>query len=798
MIAKKIDRHRLILKYPASWYGNMWREALPSGNGCIGAAVYGGISEETILINHEDLWHLGNKDALPDVSYTLPKARKLMDDGQYKDAGWLLTNALKEKGYNTRLAAILPLADLRVIMPCKNAFKQYRRVLDMETGEVNVMWKEGENQYKRSLFVSRTDDLIAYEISCDEGLIDCEIFLTNHKSDNASSSQSYKDIEENVQVEVKGNYICYASKNDDNTDFGAVLRVITIGGVCTALDGGIRIKESEKVLVMLKVFVKSERNTECNKLKKELSNINKNYDELLKEHVIIHSKLFNSVSLELGTNVDQEISNEELLLEAYEGETPTTLTEKMWDYGRYLFISASHEGGNPVGMYGLWGGDYNLMWCHNMANENIQMIYWHTMVGGLSELSLPVFNYYDSLIDDFRENAKKLFGCRGICIPAGSTPGIGLPNQIVPVIMNWTSAAGWLARQYYEYYQYTQDVDFLRNRVLPFMREIVLFYEDFVVMDTDGFYKYYPSVSPENTPGNYYPTEGGPIAHPMPTTINSTMDIAIMKDVLTNLIKGSKIAKVCGDETHKWIEMLTHIPDYKINEDGAISEWIHPDFKDNYNHRHLSHIYPLFPGTEINKQEDPELFKAFDIAVKKRLIGAQTGWSFTHMASVYARLGRGDNALECLEILSRSCLLNNFYTLHNDWRNMGTSLSMNRAPVQMDANMGWVNAVQEMLLYSSQTLVSFLPARPKKWNKGKITDFRFCTGKVSFNWDVDSGLFTAKVKADRDTDILINLPEEFGRYEWYGDKAEISRVNNFENKLKVIIKAGGNLFIKTI
>ena len=153
MITKGINKHKLILKYPASWYGNMWREALPSGNGCIGAAVYGGIKEETILINHEDLWHSGNKDTLPDVSYTLPKARKLMDEGQYKDAGWLLTNALKEKGYNTRLAAILPLADLKIIMPCKNAFKQYRRVLDMETGEVNVLWKEVETQYKKFICI---------------------------------------------------------------------------------------------------------------------------------------------------------------------------------------------------------------------------------------------------------------------------------------------------------------------------------------------------------------------------------------------------------------------------------------------------------------------------------------------------------------------------------------------------------------------------------------------------------------------------------------------------------------------
>lgn len=797
MLTESTSRRKLLLKYPAAWYGDMWREALPSGNGSIGAAVYGGIKEETILINHEDLWHLGNKNTLPDVSYTLAEARQLMDQGQYRDAGWILTNALKENAYNTRLAAILPLADFKIVMPCKNAFKQYRRILDMETGEVSVLWKDGESEYKRKLFVSRADDLIAYEISCDKGLIDCQLFLTNHKSESKKPNASCKEIEDGVQVESEENFICYASKNDDNTDFGAVLRVIPTGGESTASDGKINIKASEKVLVLIKVFVKSDHKKEWNNLKKRLSEIDNNYGELQKAHVRIHSKLFNSVSLEIESYNEEDKSNEELLLQAYDGETPTMLIEKMWNYGRYLFISASREGGLPVGMYGLWGGEYKLMWCHNMANENIQMIYWHTMVGGLSELVSSVFKYYESLMDDFRDNAKKLFGCRGIYIPAGSTPGIGIPNQIVPVIMNWTSAAGWLARHYYEYYQYTGDKEFLKNRALPFMREIALFYEDFVTVDENGYYKYYPSVSPENTPENYYPKEGEPIAHPMPTTINSTMDIAIMKDVLTNLIEGSQISGVYEDEVAGWKDMLTHIPNYKINEDGAVREWIHPDFDDNYNHRHLSHIYPLFPGKEINKKNNPKLFNAFDTAVKKRLLGAQTGWSFTHMASVYARLGHGDDALECLETLSRCCLLNNFYTLHNDWRNMGASMNVKSAPVQMDANMGWVNAIQEMLFYSSPKLVSFLPARPKKWTSGKVSDFRFCTGRASFTWNINTGLFTAELKADRDTEVLISLPDDFNGYEWHCEKTDVSCISNLQNSLKAIIKAGGNLLINS-
>lgn len=789
------SKNKLILRYPASWWGNMWREALPSGNGKIGAAVYGGVKEETILIDHEDLWHAGKKDELPDVSYTLAEARKLMDDGQYKDAGWLLTNALKEKGYSSSLAKILPLADLRVSMSNTNAFTKYRRILDMETGEVSVQWLDGTTRFKRNLFVSRADDLIVYEITGEGGLVNCQFQLTVHDIDNSKSAPRAKELGEVMKVKTESNYIYYSCKNDDNTDFGAVLRVIPQGGTTSEDEKSITIKDAEKVLVLIKVFVKSECDKEWDSLRNQLSAINKGYDEMLASHAEIHKKLFNTAAFELENDNKEDKSNEELLLEAYEGESSKTLVQKMWAYGRYLFISASREKGNPCGMYGLWGGDYKLMWCHNMANENLQMIHWHTMVGGLSEIATGMFDYYDSLLDDFRNNAKKLFGCRGIYVPAGSTPGIGVPNQIVPVIMNWTSAAGWLARHYVEYYQYTGDIEFLRNRALPFMKEIALFYKDFITIGEDGEYKYYPSVSPENTPSNYYPKE--PMAHPMPTTINSTMDIAVMKEVLTNLIDGSKIAGVYEEEISEWEEMLKHIPAYGVNDEGAMREWIHKDFDDNYNHRHLSHIYPLFPGQEINKENNPKLFRALDIAVEKRMLGAQTGWSMTHMASIYARLGYGDKALECLENLSRSTLLNNFYTLHNDWRNMGLSMNIQSAPIQMDANMGWVNAVQEMLFYSSPNLVRILPACPTKWTNGKVKEFRFCTGKTSFNWDINKNHFEAEIKADRITEMILVLPEMFNSYVLTGDGIEVTKVNGSEYKYNVSMIPNGILRIES-
>ena len=212
--------------------------------------------------------------------------------------------------------------------------------------------------------------------------------------------------------------------------------------------------KARRVLVMVKVFIRGKREQEWEQLERELKTFPETceYDLLLKRHAELHGPLFHSVSLELNTASRDVRSNEELLLEAYEGEAPVSLVRKMWAYGRYLFISGTAAESGPFGLYGLWGGDYRLVWCHHMANENIQMMYWHAHVGGLGELVPSLFRYYGSLMDDFRGNARKLYGCRGIYIPAGTTPGIGTPNQIVPVILNWTGAAGWLARHYYEHF----------------------------------------------------------------------------------------------------------------------------------------------------------------------------------------------------------------------------------------------------------------------------------------------------------------------------------------------------------
>lgn len=760
------DNNILVLKYPAAWWKSKWREALPAGNGRIGAAVYGAVQHETIMINHSDLWHGGQADPLPDVSRTLSETRKLMDEGRYQEASWNLTHALKETGYASRLSSPLPLVDLKVTMSVEQAFRQYRRSLNMETGEVMVSWKDGETAYARSLFVSRANDCIVYSIRSDQPLMEALLQFAVHPSDNPGRAAKIAEIKETVESFTENEYLYYAAKHENGSDYGAVLRVIAANH--SAEEAALKISQTDQALILVKVFTQGERVQEWSRLKKELSSIKGDYDQLLEDHVKLHGALFSATKLELGSHADDR-SNEELLLASYDGEAPVALLEKLWAFGRYLYISSTHEDGLPMPLYGLWGGDYRLMWCHYMANENIQMMNWHAPVGGLTRLMRALFRHYGSLMDTFRDNAQKLYGCRGIFIPAGTTPGIGRPTQIVPVILNWTGAAGWLARHYYEYYLFTGDRTFLIEEALPFMKEAALFYEDFLIEGEDGQLQIKPSVSPENTPANHMPDQGESMDHPMPTTINATMDIAIIKELFTNLIEGSRSTSMYLKEIPKWEDMLRRIPAYQVNEEGAVKEWTHEGFTDRYNHRHLSHIYPIFPGQEFAREEEPELFEAFETAVNKRLIGAQTGWSMAHMAAIYARLGDGEKAIEALDILSRTCLLNNFFTLHNDWRDMGVSMNKSQAPVQLDANVGLTNAIQEMLIYVSPRIVKLMPAVPSRFSTGKVEGLRFCTGSVSYSWDRAAGRFEAELSAERGTDLTLILPDEFAAYELSGE-----------------------------
>jgi alpha-L-fucosidase 2 len=749
---------RLIMQYPS----NLWREALVSGNGKFGAAVYGSIQRERILFNHEDLWDYAEATEQPDVSSLLPQARRLLQEGKRWEANDLYTDKLRDLGYRVRLGALLPLADLVVSMPSRDPFRNYRRQLEMATGEVLVAWREGDADFERRLFVSRVDDVIVYWVRSSKPRNLNAIFsLVIHDLADAAGRRGVRaKTPLDPHSSAEDGFLLFQAKTQTGGNFGAVARVAPVGGKSSVRSSQISLEDADGALILIKLFAGGDPGTVVPQLKKELAAFPTDYARLLALHAKAHGELFQRVKLNLGaTGRDRDQSNERLLLDAYGGELPAALVEKMWAYGRYLFISSCHPGGQPPSLLGRWCGDYEGFWTFNMANINIQMIYWQVLAGNLTELNLTLFDYYESMMDQFRKNAKNIFGCRGIMIPAPTTKGFGAVLGSTGHVLFWTGGAAWLSAHYYDHYRFTGDRDFLRNRALPFMREAAHFYEDYTFEDETGRLMFAPSNSPENAPGGY--TDRNRPDGQQEISLNAAMDIALCKELLTNLVEGATESGMYLDEVPRWKGMLSKLPPYMINQDGAIKEWSRTDLPDHYEHRHLSHIYAAFPGREIGR--DHPLYPAFRKAVDLRLsrgMSFQSGWSLMHAANILARWRDGEAALEVLTRLSQSCIGSNLFTYHNDWRAMGLTLGGGGIPpFQIDANMGWTSAIQNMLLSSDIGKVTVFPALPSKWRLGEISGLR-CRGGISasLRWDTANSVVELDLATNRDQTVDVLFP----------------------------------------
>ena len=737
------SRHLLIVRSPP----RTWREGLPCGNGKLGALLYGNVHTDTILVNDERFYFRSETPPLPDISGKLKHLRALMLEGDYAAANHLYEDTLRSLGYNPHIAIVQPGFDVIIKSVVEKPFEQYRRELDMRDAEARVIWSDGEREFTKRMFVSHVRNFIGFQLSASEpGSISLDIRLDLHdRSDAITQDGRPMEVPLSADFDVSTPFIVLrgAETSGEGPVFGGVLRAIAHGGEVSASEDGLVVRGADSVELQVSTFLGKAAETLADAAKSRLSGLNEGYDYYFRESREQHRAFYETLELDLGGSYDGT-SNEVLLERAYGGNIDTALVEKLFHYGRYLMVSSSVPGSLPAHLQGKWNGDYEPPWqCFYMANENLQMNYWQCLRGNLFENLMPVFDYYESLIQDFRITARNLFGCRGILIPAATAPDSGLPKILHAQIMYWTGAAGWIARHFYEYFLYSGDFDFLRNRALPFMLEVARFYEDFLVDDGDGKLAVFPSVSPENCPAMFVREwrDGGPIF----ISINATMEVAICRELFRNLIEGAEAAGLYSDSLSRWRCLLKRLPEYRRAEDGTITEWIHPDFPDHENHRHLSHLYPFFPGDEFSP-EDPKRSVCIQKTLSRRLtlgLQVQTGWSLVHMANIYARFGDGNQALYCLDLLARSCIGHNFFSYHNDDRRMGITMSETWggvAPFQIDANMGIPAAILEMLVASKRGQVTLLPGLPSKWWRGRVSGLRAVGGlEVGMEWNLRKG-----------------------------------------------------------
>ena len=770
---------KLINTFPAS----NWNDTTPVGNGRIGASVYGCVYDERILINHEALFNYTNTMEIPDISSSLKEVRRLMDEKKYLEAENYYTNVLREKGYRGSKGKFYPAFDIRMIFGTYGAPTEYRRELDMVNGICTVTYKDNGERWTRRVFASKTDNLLLINIK-KETPFNMIFALERH---DLADWVDYRNCDEFSSFS-EGSYVYSRCRTEGRLDYSGIIKVLYTDGAmeniakakkrkidmegALVLDNSIKISGATKVTLALNIENKAE---EFEKMKESVDNFALSFDEALEKHAREFSKIFLGTTVEICEN-DENATNEELLVKSYQGSVDVRIAQKMADFGRYLLISSSHGCECPANLQGLWNGAYSPAWaCTYFNNENIQMAYWQAYTGGLADAVMPLFNLYDKFKDDYRENARNLFGCRGILLPLFMDNFSGRKDNLQPHVLYWTGSSAWISAIYFDYYRYTLDKKFLMERAYPFMKESAQFYEDFLVYDENGKLKSYPSDSPENRPLGDYEGSGE-----VSCSINATMDFALIKELLTNLVSVCDEYGIDAEKATMWRKMIADIPEYEINEDGAIKEWMHPDFKDNYQHRHQSHIYGLFPGFEINEQDNKRIYDAMKVAVEKRLcIGLkdQSGWSLAHMANIYARLGDGKRAKECLDLLTRFCTGDNFYTYHNDWRNMGVTLKYlhgGHAPFQIDANMGYTAAVYEMIMYSDLDKIKLLPALPEEWKCGKAVNLHVRGGlHVSIEWNENEVIATISADYDKNVDIGApcgyNLTSSVGKSSKHGD-----------------------------
>jgi len=705
-----------------------WENGLASGNGKFGALVFGQPTDETIVVSSSDLLIPLNKPLKPvNTAPRLSEIRNLLANGEFQKAADLVVNLSYKEGYSGKrwTDPPIPAFNIKIEMETNAEIRNYQRSVDFTTGVASVNWSDNSTSYERKLFVSRADDVIVLSIrSSNKGKINCALKLMQQspvKANGWNPEGMCKDGIKSVAAGAEGNWLTYRSGFSRSWEgsmqgYEGVSRIVVNGGESYSQDGQIFIKNANEVLVLTRLTNSYHfENDQTAQQKKELATVKPDFDYLLKRHAKIHTAIYNRVKLDLGDKADYNLSSEELIRKSSFGKLNPALLQKVFDAARYNILSSSGEHA-PL-LQGVWTGTYGPWWSGSYTlNGNIQIAMAANLSSNMAECMLPYFDFVEKHIDDMRLNAKMLYGCRGICFPSVASNHL-LNNHFDNnwCMTFWTAGGGWAAHFFYDYWLYTGDHEFLRKRASPFMKENALFYEDFLTKGKDGKLIFSPSYSPENTPVNSNSQ----------ACVNATMDIGVTRELLNNCIKAAQILHTDTDKVRLWKQMLADLPDYQINEKGALKEWATPLLADNETHRHCSHLYALYYGIPDEMAKDTALLTAFDKALQVKLDlrrrefkgesvngrpPGEMAFGIVLQGFVAASLRKGNDCAELVDWLANKYWSTNFMSNHNPGAVFNTDLS------------GGLPALFiRMLVDSRPGQIDLLPAWSEKMPDGKIT-----------------------------------------------------------------------------
>ena len=760
-----------------------------TGNGRQKINVMGDPYNETMIFNHEALYEpmWAKPPEPPDLSKIMPEVRRLMLEGKYTQAEDLVEKAQLDEGFGpfinaTPWGAKIPLSSLRRNQAFRYKIRQvekgktqdYLRWLDMLSGSVTVQWENGLGKFKREVIAAYDGDFCAMRFTASAaGALDVELEVIPPLGDAEFNNgqrgslkypgrckQEFVLTENHATIEF-AYFPEYGQKG-----YCSVMRFIRKGGKAEASGNVIKFTKADSIEVIAKT-VKFEENFKfgCSKAVLDKLPATIDFDGLVKSNREHLGERMQRSQLCFGNKNDYLLSGEELLQRTHtDTQLEPVLMDKLYDMGRFYQIVDT--------------GDIPPMWGQHNINTNVQVCAGNNT--GLFDEMDVYFRYYETKFDDFRTNAKKLFGARGLLASVHCDYDNGLLYHFSRTYPHycWTGCLGWVYNEFWGYYLATGDKEFLQDRIIPALKEMALFFEDYACdRDADGKVIFYPSFSPENpTMFSYHLPEGCHAA-----SINGVMDIMICREILDNLIEGCNELGIEQDNIKHWEEQRASLPNWLADEDGGLKEWAWSSIVENFNHRHVSHHYGLWPGRLVTWEEQPELAKAIQLSNRKRGGQDDSAHGFIHRLFSAIRLKDVDETVQNLGyMMSHGYVTRTLNTNHFPYFMLFPDL------------LGAMPAILlEMCVYSAPGTVEFLPAMPKELGKGSIEGVWLYTwAKLEKMEWTENGL-TAIITSDKDQELTLRCRKKITHFTINGVEVKLSGDNakyKFTKGEKVEIK----------